>query len=103
MLVKRVNGDTLSRRPGGFRQSITKRVMRLVSDPDPIDVFALADALAERGWFHDRQTPPDNLHSTVSNSNTGVIDDYIRALHECVVQVGDAQAADRSTNYATLE
>ena len=73
------------------------------ADSDPIDVFALADALALRGWFHDRQTPPDNLHSTVSNSNTGVIDDYIEALKECVAEVGDAQAADRSTNYATLE
>lgn len=72
-------------------------------DPDPIDVFALADALASRGWFHDRQTPPDNLHSTVSNSNTGVIDQYLSALNECVAEVGDAQAADRSTNYATLE
>ena len=72
-------------------------------DPDPIDVFALADALAGRGWFHDRQTPPDNLHSTVSNSNTGVIDDYIQALNECVAEVGAAKAGDRSTNYATLE
>jgi len=72
-------------------------------DPDPIDVFALADALANRGWFHDRQTPPDNLHSTVSNSNTGVIDDYIEALHACIAEVGGTQAADRSTNYATLE
>ena len=41
-----------------------------VDDPDPIDVFALGDALASRGWFHDRQTPPDSLHSTVSNTNT---------------------------------
>lgn len=73
------------------------------NDPDPIDVFALADSLASRGWFHDRQTPPDNLHSTVSNSNTGVIDDYIEALNECVIEVGGAAASDRSTNYATLE
>jgi len=72
-------------------------------DPDPIDVFALGDAVASRGWFHDRQTPPDNLHSTVSNSNTGVIDDYIEALNECVTEVGASQIADRSTNYATLE
>jgi hypothetical protein len=32
-----------------------------------------------------------------------VIDEYIEALNECVAEVGDAQAADRSTNYATLE
>ena len=72
-------------------------------DPDPIDVFALADSLAAKGWFHDRQTPPDNLHSTVSNSNTGVIDQYLEALEVSVAEVGASQSADRSTNYATLE
>ena len=72
-------------------------------DDEPIDVFALADALLERGWFHDRQGPPDSLHSTVSNSNTGVIDDYIADLAECVTAVRGASADDRSTNYATLE
>ena len=32
---------------------------------DGIDVFALGDALQSRGWFHDRQKPPDTLHATV--------------------------------------
>jgi len=73
------------------------------ADPDPIDVFALGDALAARGWFHDRQTPPDNLHSTVSNSNSGAIGDYLEALHLSVAEVGASQASDRSTSYATLE
>jgi sphinganine-1-phosphate aldolase len=60
------------------------------ADPDPVDVFVLADALADLGWFHDRQTAPNNLHSTVSNPNTGVIADYIEALNECIAEVGDA-------------
>jgi glutamate/tyrosine decarboxylase-like PLP-dependent enzyme len=72
-------------------------------DPDPIDVFALADALEARGWFHDRQGPPDSLHSTVSNSNAGVMDDYLEALAACVAQVRGTTTEDRSTNYATLE
>ncbi len=66
-------------------------------------MFALGDALLERGWFHDRQAPPDNLHSTVSNTNTGVIDDYLVDLGACVELVGTDVADDRSTNYATLE
>jgi sphinganine-1-phosphate aldolase len=41
---------------------------------DRLDVFAVGDALAERGWFHDRQTPPDSLHSTVSRGNAPVIE-----------------------------
>jgi sphinganine-1-phosphate aldolase len=73
------------------------------ADPDPIDVFALGDALAALGWFHDRQGPPDSLHSTVSNTNTGVIDDYLEALTACAAEVRGARADDRSTSYATLE
>jgi glutamate/tyrosine decarboxylase-like PLP-dependent enzyme len=72
-------------------------------DPDPIDMFALGDALERRGWFHDRQAPPDSLHSTVSNSNTGVIGDYLDALREAVAEVRGVTIGDRSTNYATLE
>ncbi len=81
-------------------------LVALASDPDsdrPVDVFALGDALLERGWFHDRQGPPDTLHSTVSNSNTGVMDRYVADLAECVELVRDRRAGDRSTNYATLE
>ena len=73
------------------------------ADPDPIDVFALGDALLRRGWFHDRQGPPDSLHSTVSNSNAGVIDDYLAALAESVAEVRGTATTDRSTSYATLE
>ena len=68
-----------------------------------LDVFALGDALLARGWYHDRQTPPDNLHSTVSNTNVGVIDDYLADLRECVAEVRGTATDDRSTTYATLE
>lgn len=81
-------------------------LVAMASDPtsaQPIDVFALGDALLERGWFHDRQGPPDSLHSTVSNSNTGHIDRYLKDLGECVEAVRNQRTDDRSTNYATLE
>ncbi|HSL59031.1 MAG TPA: aspartate aminotransferase family protein [Acidimicrobiales bacterium] len=82
-------------------------LVALSHDPEaagePVDVFALGDALLRRGWFHDRQGPPDSLHSTVSNSNTGVIDHYLADLAECVAEVRGERADDRSTNYATLE
>jgi glutamate/tyrosine decarboxylase-like PLP-dependent enzyme len=68
-----------------------------------IDVFALGDALLAKGWFHDRQGPPDTLHSTVSNTNTGVVEEYLTDLAECVAGVVGTRVGDRSTNYATLE
>jgi glutamate/tyrosine decarboxylase-like PLP-dependent enzyme len=81
-------------------------LVAMASDPaarEPVDVFAVGDALLARGWFHDRQGPPDSLHSTVSNSNTGVIDAYLEDLAACVEEVRGTRVEDRSTNYATLE
>lgn len=72
-------------------------------DPEVLDVFAVGDALAARGWFHDRQKPPDTLHATVSAGNAPVIDEYLADLRVCVAEVGGERLADRSTNYATLE
>ncbi len=70
---------------------------------DALDIFAVGDALHQRGWFHDRQSPPDSLHSTVSAGNAPVIEQYLTDLAECVAEVGGTRLADRSTNYATLE
>ncbi|WP_420450722.1 pyridoxal phosphate-dependent decarboxylase family protein [Ilumatobacter sp.] len=81
-------------------------LVAIAADPaaeTPVDVFALGDALAAKGWFHDRQGPPDNLHATVSNTNAGVIDDYLADLAGCVAEVGASATDDRSTSYATLE
>ncbi len=85
---------------GGFH------LVAMAADPasEPaVDVFAVGDALLARGWFHDRQGPPDSLHSTVSNSNTGVIEDYLADLAACVAEVRGRRSDDRSTSYATLE
>jgi sphinganine-1-phosphate aldolase len=70
---------------------------------EELDAFAIGDALLGRGWFHDRQTPPDSLHSTVSAGNAPVVEDYLRDLQACVDEVLGARNEDRSTNYATLE
>jgi glutamate/tyrosine decarboxylase-like PLP-dependent enzyme len=70
---------------------------------DRLDVFAVGDALASRGWALDRQAPPDSLHATVSAGNAPVIDDYLRDLRTAVDEVTGTRTDDRSTNYATLE
>lgn len=70
---------------------------------DRLDVFAVGDALWARGWYHDRQGPPDTLHATVSAGNAPVVDDYLRDLAGCVADVLGTRVDDRSTTYATLE
>jgi glutamate/tyrosine decarboxylase-like PLP-dependent enzyme len=84
----------------------TFHLLAMSADPDaddPVDVFAVGEALGRRGWYLDRQGPPDSLHATVSNSNTGVIDDFLEALTASVDEVRGSGADDRSTSYATLE
>ena len=81
-------------------------LVAIAADPafEPeLDVFALGDALLAKGWFHDRQGPPDSMHSTISNTNTGVIEDSLADLADCVAAVVGERTDDRSTNYATLE
>jgi glutamate/tyrosine decarboxylase-like PLP-dependent enzyme len=70
---------------------------------DRVDVFAVGDALLRRGWFLDRQMPPDSLHATVCAANAPVIDDYLSDLAASVDEVQGERAEDRSTNYSTLE
>ena len=81
-------------------------LIAMASDPaaeSPVDVYALGDALAARGWHLDRQGPPDSLHQTVSNSNTGVVDQYLSDLTACVAEVRGATTDDRSTSYSTVD
>ncbi len=68
-----------------------------------LDAFELGDALHARGWFLDRQTPPDSLHATVSAGNAPVMDEFLADLRACVTETLGKRAGDRATNYATLE
>ena len=81
------------------------QLVAIAAQPDSnLDVFAVGDALNRKGgWFHDRQTPPDTLHATVSAGNAPVIDEYLVDLAASVAEVQGVRAEDRSTNYATLE
>jgi sphinganine-1-phosphate aldolase len=79
------------------------QLIAMASDGPGVDVFAVGDALRRRGWYHDRQGPPDSLHSTVSNSNVTVVDAYLADLAACVAEVRGTATDDRSTAYATLE
>jgi glutamate/tyrosine decarboxylase-like PLP-dependent enzyme len=74
-----------------------------VESADPVDVFALGDALARRGWYHDRQGPPDSLHSTVSAGNAKAVEAWVNDLATSVAEVRGTAAQDRTTTYSTLD
>ena len=71
-------------------------------DPDALDVFAVMDVLAARGWHLDRQRPPDSIHATVSAGTAAAVDPFLADLRDAVTAVGDRRTEDRSTDYAPL-
>ncbi|MEZ5219240.1 MAG: aminotransferase class V-fold PLP-dependent enzyme [Ilumatobacteraceae bacterium] len=73
------------------------------ASPDPLDVFALGAALGERGWYLDRQGPPDSLHATVSRANVAVIEDFLADLVACADGVRGAGRGDAGAGYATVD
>ena len=64
--------------------------------------FALGEALAARGWHHDRQGPPESLHLTVSAGNAAALDEYLSDLTSAAEESRGGPSG-RATNYATLE
>jgi glutamate/tyrosine decarboxylase-like PLP-dependent enzyme len=71
-----------------------------VSDTKRHDVFALADALIERGWYLDRQGPPASIHLTVNAIHGPRVDEFLADLDECIAQL-DGRSGEMGS-YATV-
>ena len=54
------------------------------ADPLRHDVFALADALHAKGWYVDRQSPPDSVHMTVHAGHAETVDEFLSDLRACL-------------------
>lgn len=81
-------------------------LLAISSDPDaarPVDAFAVADALEARGWYIDRQGPPDSIHLTVSNTNAGHVDEFLADLVASVAAARGRRTGDRTTSYSTVD
>jgi hypothetical protein len=57
------------------------------NDPKRHDVFALAELLIARGWYMDRQGPPASIHLTVHAGHEARIEDFLKDLDECVLEL----------------
>ena len=72
-------------------------------NPSALNVFAVADELSKRGWYVDRQTPPDSLHCTVNAIHHDKIDWFARDLHESVSIALDQKTSGSVGTYGTVE
>lgn len=59
-------------------------VMAIASDR--LNIYEIADELAERGWHIDRQQFPPSLHLTVNYAHTAVADEFLQDLAQAAAR-----------------
>ena len=62
-------------------------VVTWASDSKDVDVYAVADILAAKGWEVSRQQYPASVHCTANARNLPVVDEYLADLREAVAHV----------------
>ena len=73
------------------------------ADPSVLNVFAVADELRIRGWYVDRQTPPDSLHCTVNAIHNDKIDAFVVDLDASIELVLSTRLSGDVGSYGNLE
>jgi glutamate/tyrosine decarboxylase-like PLP-dependent enzyme len=66
-----------------------------------VDIFVVADQLAAKGWYVDRQQRPNCIHITIMQHNLAVIDDYLSDL-KAAVQFAKANPQAKAQGEAAL-
>jgi len=70
--------------------------LRVIGDPamsvfaftsDVIDIYALGDAMQEKGWHLDRQQRPPTLHMMITPAHEKLVGEIISDLRSCVSTV----------------
>jgi len=72
---------------------------------DDLNVYALSDALKERGWMIEKQQMPACLHVTVSPFHANLADAFLADLKDCareVEGVDDSQLSEEAVMYGMM-
>ncbi len=66
-----------------------------------LDIYAVADGLASRGWYVDRQAPPPSIHLTVNAVHATTYREFLADLSDVVAHVGER--GGNAGTYGTME
>jgi len=92
----------LRARPDSTLLSFGARDIQDESSP-MFDIYAVADLLAQRGWYVDKQSPPASLHCTVNAVHGAVIEDFLIDLRWAVDEVLINDSRGERGSYGTIE
>lgn len=74
----------------------------VAQEPKRLNIYAVADEMWKRGWYIDRQEPPQSLHCTVNAVHESVIDEMLFDLDTCIAIVLDTGITGKVGAYGTL-
>jgi glutamate/tyrosine decarboxylase-like PLP-dependent enzyme len=74
----------------------------VANEPTRLNIYAVADEMWKRGWYIDRQEPPQSLHCTVNAVHETVIDDMLADMDSCVSIALDTGMSGDVGAYGTL-
>ena len=74
----------------------------VAQEPTRLNIYAVADEMWKRGWYIDRQEPPQSLHCTVNAVHESVIDEMLADLDACIANVLDKGITGKVGAYGTL-
>ena len=74
----------------------------VAQEPTRLNIYAVADEMWKRGWYIDRQEPPQSLHCTVNAVHESVIDEMLADLDACIANVLDTGITGKVGAYGTL-
>ncbi|HZP28023.1 MAG TPA: aminotransferase class V-fold PLP-dependent enzyme [Acidimicrobiia bacterium] len=61
---------------------------------DTVDLYAVADAMDDRGWHLNRNTEPRGLHLMLSPAHAGVVDELLADLADSVANPGESRGVE---------
>jgi glutamate/tyrosine decarboxylase-like PLP-dependent enzyme len=74
----------------------------VAQDPTRLNIYAVSDEMWKRGWYIDRQEPPQSLHCTVNAVHESVIDEMLADLDAAITIVLDTGITGEVGAYGTL-
>jgi sphinganine-1-phosphate aldolase len=85
----------------GLKMLVQPHLSIITYTSDEVDITAVGDQLAERGWYVSRIARPPALHQTINLAQEPIVDEYLADLAACVERVRMQSLVGRNTEVLT--
>jgi glutamate/tyrosine decarboxylase-like PLP-dependent enzyme len=85
----------------GIKLLVPPHLSIITYTSDTVDITAVGDQLADRGWYVSRISHPPGLHQTINLAHEQYVDEYLADLATAVKQVDSQSLVGKSSEVVT--